>query len=159
MSLCPIANKKRNDGPCCSVTSCPFWSSIEPEGCFHGQTIDADSLAKHKSLTVKQLCRNVDDIEEDVLQTLRLFKYAEYCTDAIPSKEDEWMWRHAKDVPPFNTPLFSFVTVNRYARMRQLSAFEGFKRTGVVIEESLEEFLDWNFRRHDISVLSMELFL
>lgn len=135
---CPFGDKPEER---CNSSKCVFASRVNKTRCFYGERIDVSNVAFHKGLTVKQVKMHLSEIEEQVHYAIKLFKYAEFCSDEAPSKRDMKMFSKLQDTKPYNTQLFSFVTLQRFARMNRAEAFEAFKRTGVVIEESLKEFL------------------
>ena len=136
---CPFETPPKNGK--CVKTQCVFYSTVNKSRCFYGERIDVSNVAYHKNLSVKQMKMHLSEIEEQVHYSIKLFKYAEFCSETEPTEKDQKMFSKLRHTKPYNTRLFNFITLNRFARMNRLEAFEAFKKTGVVIECSLKEFL------------------
>lgn len=135
---CPFTKVK---GRVCSRTDCVFSSKVNDSGCYFGEKVDIQNIARHKNLSVRQVKAELAETEDNIHYVIKLFKYAEFCKDETPTERDNLFYEALHVVKPYNTTLFRFVTLNRFARMNRSEAFEAFKSTGVVIEESLSEFL------------------
>jgi hypothetical protein len=136
---CPFGAKPEN---VCHNSECVFSSVVNQSNCYYGERIDLTNISYHKGMTVKQLKTHLTSVDEKVRHSIKLLKYAEFCTDDKPNEQDEILYNSLRNTPPYNTRLFNFVTLRRFARMNRQEAFEAFQRSGVTIEESRLEFLD-----------------
>jgi hypothetical protein len=125
----------------CANTDCVFASKINKSNCFFGESSDIQNVAFHKGISVRLLKTQLAVVDEKVYYTIRLLKYAEFCTDENPTEYDLRMFAKLKDAKPYTSRLFNFVTPNRFARMNRLDAFEAFQKTGMILEDNLKDFL------------------
>lgn len=135
---CPFTVVKGN---ICSNHICVFSSRINESNCFYGESLDINNIAKHKSMTTRQVRFLLGEIDDKIKYSIKLYKYAEFCSDEEPNEKDLIIYENVKRFKPYNTKLFSFVTLKRFARMNRIEAFERFKANGIQIEENLTNFL------------------
>lgn len=120
------------------------------------EELTVNTLSHHTGIPVANLQHYLGNVEEHVLHTLKLLKYAEFCTDGKPNTKDEEIYRIVTRHLPYNTPLFRFITLERFARMRRKSAFKAFKETGIQIEGTLKDFILFPLRNNSRITTDLE---
>lgn len=137
--ICPLGSnvpKKK-----CGNRDCVFFSTVNRNGCFHGEPTDVSNVAYHKGTSIKYLKSQLAVVEDQILYTLKLLKYAEFCSEEEPTEADLQLYRALQGVKPYNSRLFAFVTPRKFARMNRAHVYDAFGQSGVELTETLKEFL------------------
>lgn len=137
--ICPILAETR--GNKCRLIECPFHSFKNANGCWHGEEITVRVISGHKGITQATIKRELLETDIKLKQWVAFYAYAQWCSDAQPTEEDIKAWNKRKSRLPMSIPIFGFVTVERFARMRQpkvLAEYEKHLNSNINLRKLLE---------------------
>jgi len=133
--MCPLA--RVDMGPRCGAEECPFHSTRNATGCWHGEAADAKTWAMHKQMDARKVSSEVAGRKSRVIRYGRIWAYADWCEDLRnPDDEARLEWERAKDEPPYDMEFLAWLTPERFARMLDPQTYDAWKSaTGVAVKE------------------------
>lgn len=118
--ICPFTEK--SVGPRCENNACPFHSLVNHTGCWHGDEITIKAIANNRRIKQIEIKEYLLKVEKRLKKWVAVYRYATWCGETTPSEADIRAWNKRRNKKPFSLPIFGFMTVERFARMRQLDA-------------------------------------
>lgn len=138
--LCPIL--KVGVGTSCKLEACPFHSVKNSTGCWHGEEVTVRAIAGHKRKQQVQIKHYLEKVDGKIKRWMAFYAYAQWCGDATPSEEDIAAWQRRKILLPMRLPIFGFVTVERFARMRNPKALAEYENNHLKDRINLRKLLE-----------------
>lgn len=144
--ICPLSEGS-DVGTVCQNRKCPFNSLVEDNGCYHGRghNNSLKAIAQHRGVKTSDIEEYTDRVEAMSTRWIAIHSYARFCDSRFTTvnEKDKKLWESLSQRKPYNTPMFRFIDLQLFARMRRKEAYAAFSVLASEYTEglSLKRFL------------------
>lgn len=114
----------------------------ESTGCWHGQAANVANISHHRDVGAPAVRKLLKNAQNNIQHLLLLHRYAQFCKDVVPTAADGRAWRTLCALEPYTLPMFGWITLERFARMKQPEAWQQFvAKYNLETDQTVRDFL------------------